>query len=46
MAAEPGSRGRIIVFGILFWYPLAGVTYQFIRLPDFAEKALEEKRST
>ena len=24
MAAEPGSRGRIIVFGILFWYPLAG----------------------
>lgn len=23
-----------------------GVTYQFIRLPDFAEKALEEKRST
>jgi hypothetical protein len=30
MAAEPGSRGRIIVFGILFWYPLAGVTYQFL----------------
>ena len=25
-----GSRGRIIVFGILFWYPLAGVTYQFL----------------
>jgi hypothetical protein len=24
------SRGRIIVFGILFWYPLAGVTYQFL----------------
>jgi hypothetical protein len=22
------SRGRIIVSGILFWYPLAGVTYQ------------------
>ena len=30
MAAKPGSRGRIIVFGILFWYPLAGVTYQFL----------------
>jgi hypothetical protein len=30
MHAEPGSRGRIIVFGILFWYPLAGVTYQFL----------------
>src|SRR5688500_11210331 len=30
MAAEPRSRGRIIVFGILFWYPLAGVTYQFL----------------
>jgi hypothetical protein len=24
------SRGPIIVFGILFWYPLAGVTYQFL----------------
>jgi hypothetical protein len=23
-------KGRIIVFGILFWYPLAGVTYQFL----------------
>ena len=30
MVAEGGSRGRIIVFGILFWYPLAGVTYQFL----------------
>ena len=30
MAAEPRSRGRILVFGILFWYPLAGVTYQFL----------------
>jgi hypothetical protein len=30
MAVEPGARGRIIVFGILFWYPLAGVTYQFL----------------
>ena len=28
--AKPGSRGKIIVFGILFWYPLAGVTYQFL----------------
>jgi hypothetical protein len=24
------AKGRIIVFGILFWYPLAGVTYQFL----------------
>jgi len=24
------TRGRVIVFGILFWYPLAGVTYQFL----------------
>lgn len=24
------TRGKIIVFGILFWYPLAGVTYQFL----------------
>jgi hypothetical protein len=23
-------RGKILVFGILFWYPLAGVTYQFL----------------
>ena len=23
-------KGRIIVFGILFWYPLAGVTFQFL----------------
>ncbi len=30
MSVEPGSSGRIIVFGILFWYPLAGVTYQFL----------------
>jgi hypothetical protein len=27
---ERPTRGRIIVFGILFWYPLAGVTYQFL----------------
>ena len=26
----PRSKGRIIVFGILFWYPLAGVTFQFL----------------
>jgi hypothetical protein len=24
------SKGKIVVFGILFWYPLAGVTYQFL----------------
>jgi hypothetical protein len=30
MAADRPTRGRIIVFGILFWYPLAGVTYQFL----------------
>jgi len=24
------TKGRIIVFGILFFYPLAGVTYQFL----------------
>ena len=27
---EKPTKGRIIVFGILFWYPLAGVTYQFL----------------
>jgi hypothetical protein len=26
----PPPKGIIIVFGILFWYPLAGVTYQFL----------------
>jgi hypothetical protein len=26
----PPSKGKVIVFGILFWYPLAGVTYQFL----------------
>src|SRR5512143_2578057 len=30
MAVQPGSKGKIIVFGILFWYPLAGVTFQFL----------------
>lgn len=24
------GKGKIIVFGIMFWYPLAGVTYQFL----------------
>src|SRR5205823_5438695 len=30
MAGAPPTKGKIIVFGILFWYPLAGVTYQFL----------------
>ena len=30
MAVARPSRGRIIVSGILFWYPLAGVTFQFL----------------
>ena len=33
MVVEPLSaapKGKIIVSGILFWYPLAGVTYQFL----------------
>lgn len=30
MNYPPPTKGRIIVFGILFWYPLAGVTYQFL----------------
>ena len=29
MSPKP-ARGKIIVFGILFWYPLAGVTFQFL----------------
>jgi hypothetical protein len=29
MEGRPSS-GRIIVFGIAFWFPLAGVTYQFL----------------
>lgn len=28
--ANDKSKGKIIVFGIIFWYPLAGVTYQFL----------------
>src|SRR5213083_3034516 len=27
---RPAPRGKIVVSGILFWYPLAGVTYQFL----------------
>src|SRR5947209_3142808 len=30
MSANGTPKGRIIVFGIAFWYPLAGVTYQFL----------------
>src|SRR4051812_16275367 len=30
MTAVKPKRGRVIVFGILFWYPLSGVTYQFL----------------
>lgn len=30
MTHRKTSKGKIIVFGILFWYPLAGVTYQFL----------------
>ena len=30
MVLPPPSRGRVLVFGILFWYPLAGVTFQFL----------------
>jgi len=30
MTQPASSKGKIIVFGILFWYPLAGVTYQFL----------------
>ena len=39
MAAEPGSRGRIIVFGILFWYPLAGRHLPVPALPAGAAAA-------
>ncbi len=27
---KSGKKGKVIVFGIIFWYPLAGVTYQFL----------------
>jgi hypothetical protein len=30
MTDKSGAKGKIIVFGIIFWYPLAGVTYQFL----------------
>src|SRR5437867_261593 len=30
MSKPSRPKGKIIVFGILFWYPLAGVTYQFL----------------
>jgi hypothetical protein len=30
VACPPQPKGKVIVFGILFWYPLAGVTYQFL----------------
>jgi hypothetical protein len=30
MAPTRPHRGKIIVTGILFWFPLAGVTYQFL----------------
>jgi len=30
MVNGAAHRGKIIVFGIVFWYPLAGVTYQFL----------------
>ncbi len=30
MSNNPPRKGKIIVFGILFWFPLAGVTYQFL----------------
>src|SRR4030095_14174927 len=30
MRSDNPQKGKIIVFGILFWYPLAGVTYQFL----------------
>ena len=30
MSTQPGSKGKILVSGILFFYPLAGVTFQFL----------------
>jgi hypothetical protein len=30
MILKTPPKGKILVFGILFWYPLAGVTYQFL----------------
>ena len=30
MPEQRPTKGKIVVFGILFWFPLAGVTYQFL----------------
>jgi hypothetical protein len=30
MTSQVAPRGKIIVFGLAFWFPLAGVTYQFL----------------
>jgi hypothetical protein len=30
MANGKNGKGKLIVFGIIFWYPLAGVTFQFL----------------
>jgi hypothetical protein len=30
MTHEETRKGKIVVFGIAFWFPLAGVTYQFL----------------
>ena len=30
MSDRVPTKGKIIVFGIAFWYPLAGVTWQFL----------------
>lgn len=30
MTGSSKSRGKVVVTGIMFWYPLAGVTYQFL----------------
>ncbi|ABK19221.1 hypothetical protein [Syntrophobacter fumaroxidans] len=30
MSERKQGKGKIIVFGIMFWYPLAGVTFQFL----------------
>src|SRR5258705_13042102 len=30
MARTKPTKGKVIVSGILFWYPLAGVTFQFL----------------
>ena len=30
MVQQRPRKGKIVVFGILFWYPLAGVSYQFL----------------